>query len=78
MREASFSQGSAPVAIVLALALAATVGVSAQSWNPRGPVKAPPAHAVAPEGEGASLLRVLADWATGRGRVADCAPPTTR
>ena len=29
----SMSRGSAPIAIVLALALAATVGVSVQSWD---------------------------------------------
>ncbi|MCE9660540.1 MAG: hypothetical protein K8R60_18595 [Burkholderiales bacterium] len=71
------SQGSsAPVAIVLALALAATVGVSAQNWDARAAAKAqPPGAAAAFEAadtrDGASLVRLLVDWA--RGRTPDCA-----
>jgi hypothetical protein len=77
------SQGSsAPVAIVLALALAATVGVSAQSWDvkvaakPAAGTTLPAGETTGPaeDGEGHSLLRFLADWAT-RERPANCASP---
>ena len=75
------SQGSsAPVAIVLALALAATVGVSAQSWDVKVAARpttgtarpATEAAATPEEGVGGSLLRhLLPEWAQ-RGRPADC------
>ena len=75
-------QGSAPVAIILALALAATVGVSVQSWDVRGGAKPVPgatrqggaAGAAASTGESddVSLLRLVVGWAT-NGRIANCA-----
>ncbi len=79
MREHPYpaSQGSsAPVAIVLALALAATVGVTAQNWDARAATKPRPAGAAAglepaDTRDGASLVRLLVDWA--RGRTPDCA-----
>jgi hypothetical protein len=66
------SQGSAPVAIILSLALAATVGVSAQSWDAKGVAKPPPAARIEPveTRDGASLISVLVDWA--RGRIGTC------
>jgi len=77
-------QGSAPVAIILALALAATVGVSAQSWDVKVAAKAVPgagkqggeasAAASPVQGDDVSLLRLVVDWAT-HGRSRDCASP---
>lgn len=69
----TISQGSAPVAIVLALALAATVAVSAQRWDAKPAAPPPTGQAGAEPVEtrnGATLIRLLVDWA--RGRTADC------
>ena len=82
------SHGSAPVAIILALALAATVGVSAQSWDVKvaarqvygagkqGAEQGAEAGAAASPGESddVSLLRLVVDWAT-HGRRTNCASP---
>ena len=76
--------GSAPVAIVLALALAATVGVSAQSWDAKvvvkpaaGAARSSEARAQADHGDGGGvtlLARIAAAW-SGRGRPAGCSDP---
>ena len=72
------SQGSGPVAIILALALAATVGVSARSWDLKP--AAQPSPVVQNGGgvpadilgvEGVSPLRLLGDLAS-RLRAAQC------
>ncbi len=81
----SMSQGSAPVAIILALALAATVGVSAQSWDAKGAARqAEPSRqgsaetravaVPADESSGAALVRVWVERATGD-RSTNCASP---
>jgi hypothetical protein len=83
----SMSQGSAPVAIILALALAATVGVSAQSWDVKvaakqaggttrsiGDTGAAAAAAAADEADANPLLRLIVDWAS-NGRPVNCASP---
>lgn len=81
----SIGQGSAPVAIILALALAATVGVSAQSWDARGAARqsAPGkpgggteagSAAAAESTDPASVLRLVADWVRGD-RSSNCASP---
>ena len=81
----SMSQGSAPVAIILALALAATVGVSAQSWDVKVAAKqaggtarsgadAGAATAATDDADGNPLLRLIVDWAS-NGRPVNCASP---